>query len=209
MKRIFLSGVLVCLITRFLMSQGFAPPAGAIQAANENFTRFLTNAVTEETKTMVGFDAEDDLSKAVLGNPFRIFRLPADSIRNYNGVSPLRAIVNESDMWYFPIIIDKKIKMMLYVGKKDGNWMRAGLGSAGLSKQMQEITSQWSSSAGFTPMIVQQQNVGAYFYSIPQVDDYNLTETASVLTRTGLGKSSLRLKTLRAAINDLRSRISR
>ena len=209
MKRISLSGVLICVITQLLMSQDFTPPAEAIQAASENFTQFLTNAVTEETKTMVGFDAEDDLSKAVLGNPFRLFRLLADSIRNYNGIAPLRDIVNESDMWYFPIVIDEKIKMMLYVGKKDGKWMRAGLGSAGLSRQMQEITSQWSSSAGFTPMIVQQQNVGAYFYNIPQVDNYNLTETASALTRTGLSESTSQLKTLDAAINDLRSRISR
>ena len=209
MKQCLFTEILTCVITLGVFAQETTPPAEAIRAAHDRFTQFLTRAVTEDTKTLVGFDAGDNLNRAVLGEPFRIYTLSADSIRHYNGTSPLRSIVSETNMWYFPIRIDGKIKMMLYVGKKNGVWMRAGLGSAGLAGKMQEITTQWSHSKGYTPMVVQQYDIGAYLYSIPQVDAYNLTETGHIIAKNGLGKSASSLKTLNATINDLRTRIAR
>jgi hypothetical protein len=208
MKRSLFTGVIAFLIVPGLFAQDVTPPAEAVQAAHEHFIRFLTSAVTQDTKTLVGFGSDDDLTHALVGTPFRIYTLSADSIRNYAGTAPLRSIVTETDMWYFPIIIDSTIKMMMYVGKKDGKWMRAGLGSAGLARHMQEITTQWSPSKGYTPMVVQQYDIGFYLYSIPQVDAYNLTETGSVITKNGLGKSGAFLKTLNATILNLRGRIA-
>jgi hypothetical protein len=195
---------------QFLIAQDFSPPADVINAAHANFVAFLTSAVSEDTKTLAGFDADDDLTKAVPGTPFRMYYLSADSILSYNGNAPVESIVNESDMWYFPIIIDGKIKLMLYVGNKNGRWMRAGLGSAGLARQIQEITRQWPLKDGFTPLIVHQQDVGVYFFSIPQIDNANLTETGSITpSGTSLNKRLTQLKPLRTTIDHLCSRISR
>jgi hypothetical protein len=209
MKKILFLFALSGIVGQALNAQDFTPPAEVINVAYDNFSEFLTSAVTEDTKTMAGFSTGDNLKKAVLGIPFRIFHLSADSIRNYDGKAPLRSIVTETNMWYFPIVIDGTIKVMLYVGKKDGVWMRAGFGSAGLARQIQAITSQWSPSEGFTPIIVQQQNIGAYFYSIPQVNNSNLTETTAIIPKTGLNKRTSQLKPLTTTISSLRSRISR
>jgi hypothetical protein len=154
-------------------------PAEALKAANDGFVKYLTTSVTEDTKTIVGFDAGDDLSKAVLGEPFQLYTLPADSIRNYRGTTKVRSLIQKSEFWYFPILIGGKVKMMLYVGKRKDVWERAGLGSAGLAREMQVLLTQYSPKKGYTPLLVQQRNTGNYLFSVPQVDDDNLTEAFS------------------------------
>jgi hypothetical protein len=209
MKRYFLACVLVSIIVPIVFAQNLTPPDEVIQAANVDFKEYLKNAVTEETKTILGFDSKDDLGKAVLGTPFQIHILTSESINNYVENTPLQSILSRSDMWYFPIVIDNEIKMMLYVGKKNGEWMRAGMGSAGLSRQLQEITTKWSSSDGYTPMLVQQYDVGAYYFNIPQVNNFNLTETGANIMESGLNKRGVQLNTLSETISDLRLRVNR
>jgi hypothetical protein len=190
-------------------AQADIPPAGAVKAAQDNFISYLTSAVPENSKTILGFKARDTLSHAVLGAPFRIYDLPDDSIKNYDKARQLRSIIAETDLWYFPIIIKDSTRMMLYVVRQDSTWKRVGLGSAGLSRHIQEISSRWPASAGYTPVIVQQRHIGAYMYSIPQINAYNLTETSTLAAKASHGTNGDTLQTLDNTINNLKNRISR
>ncbi len=201
--------VLLLTLPGALYAQSTTVPTEVLRAATDNFSQYLTNVVPDDGKTFLGFDAKDNLSKATLGTPFQLYNLSADSIRNYRENAPIRSIITESEMWYFPIMIDNTVKMVLYVGKKDNVWMRAGLGSAGLARHLQDITIRWSPAEGYTPILIRQFDIGAYFFSIPQVDKFNLTETEYSVPKPGLNKRSKQLKTLSATIKDLRSRISR
>ena len=187
-----------------LYAQSAAPP-DVLKAANDGFTTFLMSAVTEDTKTIIGFSANDDLSAAVLGTPFKLYVLPDDSVINYNGKAALHSIVVESDMWYFPIMINDTVKMMLYVGTKGGAWRRAGLGSAGLARELQCLMTQYSPEKGYTPLLVQQRNTGSYFFNIPQVDAYNLTEAFSGPAHADPRRYAA-LKELKTTITELQKR---
>lgn len=201
--------VLLLMFTGALYAQTTTVPSEVIQTATDDFSQYLKNAVPDNVKTLLGFDVNDNLSKATLGTPFQLYNLSADSIRNYKDNTPIRSIITESLMWYFPVMIDNTVKMVMYVGKKDSVWMRAGLGSAGLAKHLQDITTRWSPTKGYTPILIHQFDIGAYLFSIPQVDNFNLTETGFSVPKPGLNKSSPQLKTLSNTIKDLRSRISR
>ncbi|MBN1760165.1 MAG: hypothetical protein JW863_17695 [Chitinispirillaceae bacterium] len=183
-------------------------PEEVVKTAHDYFVSFLTSAVTEETKTIVGFAREDVLSEATLGAPFQLYTLSAEAIRTYDGTSPLESIVAETELWYFPVCIGGNIRVMLYVGKKNGVWMRAGIGSAGLAGQLQEITSLWPGEDGYAPVIVQQPTIGVYMFSIPQIAPFNLTETGTVPAGSSLGKRLVNLNTLGATIENLRGRIA-
>jgi hypothetical protein len=179
MKKLMTMGAWVFIIINGLVAQNEAPPPEVLQVANDHFVAYLTSSVSEDTKTIVGFDASDNLSMALLGAPFRLYTLPADAITHYKAESTLRSMLQETDMWYFPITIGGTVKMMLYVGKRNGIWERAGLGSAGLAREMQNLVVQYSPTKGYTPILVQQRNTGSYLFSIPQINAYNLTEAYS------------------------------
>jgi hypothetical protein len=195
--------------TGALYAQTTTVPSEVIHTATDGFSQYLKNAVPDNVKILLGFDATDNLSKATLGTPFQLYNLSADSIRNYKENTPIHSIITESQMWYFPVMIDNTVKMVMYVGKKDSVWMRAGLGSADLARHLQEITTRWSPVKGYTPILIHQFDIGMYLFSIPQIDNFNLTETDFSVPKPGLKKSSQQLKTLSTTINDLRSRISR
>ena len=201
--------LLVIVPFRPLYAQYPTPPGEVTAAAHDGFIPFLTGAVTEETKNLLGFARDDQLDQAKLGTPFQLYYLTSDAIERYDGASPVESVLSQSDLWYFPIIINDRIKLLLYVGKRNGRWMRAGIGSAGLADNLQEITSRWSAAAGYTPLLVQQSTIGVYLFSIPQVDTHNLTETDAVITGAGLGKKTARLSSLDETINNLRARIPR
>ena len=185
------------------------PPAEVIKAAHDNFIPFLTGAVTEETKQLLGFAPDDRLDRAVLGTPLQLFSLGTGAIEQYNGTAPLESLLTGTDLWYFPILLDERIRLILYVGKENGQWMRAGIGSAGLAVNLQEITAHWNSVDGYTPVLVQQPSIGVYLFSIPQIDAYNLTETDAVPVGGNLGKKKAGLSPLGTTIANLRGRISR
>jgi len=205
MKKLMTMSAWAFVIMNGLFAQNEAPPPEVLKAANDHFIAFLTGSVSEDTKTIVGFDASDDLSKAILGAPFRLYSLPVESITHYKAESTLRSMIQETDMWYFPITIGGTVKMMLYVGKRNGTWERAGLGSAGLAREMQNLAVRYSPTQGYTPILVQQRNTGSYLFSVPQINAYNLTEAYSGSAAADPRRYAT-LKSLSTTVPELRKR---
>jgi hypothetical protein len=104
-------------------------------------------------------------------------------------------------------MIGGTVKMMLYVGQKHGVWERAGLGSAGLAREIQVLLTQYPPKKGYRPLLVQERTTGNYLFSIPLVDDNNLTETFS---GTGAGSANPRryatLKKFNTTMQELKKR---
>lgn len=176
MKYLFSFGTALFALFCNTFAQSDPPSTAMVNTARTGFVSYLTSAVTEETKTIIGFDQNDDLNLAVLGTPLRLYNLPADAVKNYDGSATVSSLIEETDRWYFPIIIAGKIKMMLYVAWRDGAWQRIGLGSAGLAREMQALLTSTSLKKGSAPILIMQMDIGNYLFSIPEIDPYNLTE---------------------------------
>lgn len=201
--------IIACSVS-FISGQKIVVPTDVVSAANNDFKSFLTSTVSEENKTLIGFDKNDNLQNAVLGTPFKIFILTDEAIKNYADGTDLQSVLKETDMWYFPIIIKDSIKMILYVGKRNGVWERAGIGSANLGREMQKITDKWNPGDGYYPCLIVQNTIGNYLFTIPQVNNHNLTEVGEYSNPDALRKSSSDpvLNDVDKAMHALKTRIS-
>ena len=79
--------------------------------------------------------------------------------------------------FYFPVIFNGKIKLILSVDKYK-NSDRYAIGSLGyewLAKELNAIYKKWPGEKGFTPVLYRNPQTRYFSFNIPQKDAANLT----------------------------------
>jgi hypothetical protein len=199
-----LAAVLITINTGFAQPDASErPPADVIQAAHSQLPQFLKRCIPPQAAGMFGLGPDDDLGRASLGQPYRLFSLSPDAISTYSPGATVRSLLDDSGLWYFPIVLSGRIKLILYVGLKDSVWTKVGLGSAGLACELQRLQARWPSDRS-PAILVRQNQLGRYLFSLPQIDEYNLTEIGP---SGRLAKGYATLTTLATCIKSLQTRL--
>ncbi len=154
-------------------------PSEVLTAAKTDFINYLTKRIPNNTKEMIGLSADDNLGEAALGTPIQLHYLSAESITYKRGAKSAQSYLSATTMWYFPIILSGKMKLMLYVDKMNGSWKKVGLGSAGLATELDDFCKQWIDNGKNEVILAQQQNLGVYLFHVPQLGPNNLTVSQS------------------------------
>ena len=111
-----------------------------------------------------------------LGKPFEFYTvIPKGKINT--GVK-CKSILSNRKEYYFPIILDGQIKSILNVYKrvKDSTWVASGIGNEILARELFVIRKQWPNEKGYNPYILEFPTIQKVYFSIPEVDDKNMTE---------------------------------
>lgn len=172
-KIFILACCLVLLIPFCRVAFGETAPPEVVAAAEAGLLPFLKSLPPEELGNF-GFSPADPIDRATPGIPFKVYTITPDALADYQAEDTVSSLLSPTGMWYFPITIDGEMKCILTVAQVDGSWQAVGVGKAALAAQLQEVVNQWPKSRGYDPVLIMVFQAHAYFFAVPQVDDYNL-----------------------------------
>jgi hypothetical protein len=137
---------------------------------------FFLGRISPGSKELYGFASTDDLSAAQLGRPRQMLTITPAAIQKSSSGATVSSILSETSMWFFPIQIESEAKSMLVVDRDRGEWKAVSMGYAGLGHELNELLAQWPESKGFHPQLVAVFQAKQFYFTVPEVDDFNLTK---------------------------------
>jgi hypothetical protein len=150
-------------------------PSEVLQAAAAGLPFFL-GQIPVGSKGLYGFSSQDDLSKARLGGALRMQTITPAALGRSSPSITVSAILSDTTMWFFPILLESASKAMLVVDREGGTWKAVSLGYAGLGHELNELLAQWPESKGFHPQLVAVFQAKQFYFTVPEIDDLNLTK---------------------------------
>jgi hypothetical protein len=162
-------------------------PSEVLEAAETGLPFFL-GQIPAGSKELYGFSADDDLSQAKLGGALRMHAITPDALEKSSSNGTVSSIWSETSMWFFPILLEGESKAMLIVDRDGESWKAVSLGYAGLGHELNEVLARWPESKGFHPQLIAVFQAKRFYFTVPEVDDFNLTEIR--LPQGGFPKST-------------------
>lgn len=119
---------------------------------------------------------DEELRTASLGEPLRKYDITIAALRSFHLGDTVVSILSGTDYWYFPVIINEEIKLILIVGKNppSADWETGAFGYDVLARNLNKIMQQWPQSKGYHPVVIEAEH-GEYFFTVPEKDYSNLT----------------------------------
>jgi hypothetical protein len=150
-------------------------PPEVTKAAQDGLPKYLRGALA--VAKGFGFDKGDSIQHATLGEPFQVFSVVSpDTFQR--GIS-CKSVAKVSKKWFFPVLMRGEAKTVLEVFlRKDGIWEAAGIGGTAIAKSLGAIRARWPLEKGYDPYLIDFPPFHKTYFTVPEVDDYNLTEVA-------------------------------
>ena len=161
----------LCMVmgTTFSLLWAEEVPEG-VRTAAENGFKSLLHKIPEETLTYFNFDTAEELEKSVLGEPFRMYTILPEVILNYGGSDlPVEKMISPTPIWFFPVIVDGKIRTLITVDLVGGEYQAVAVGGSNLSKEWGSVIEKWPPSAGYEHTFVRVFQATADFVLLSRV----------------------------------------
>jgi hypothetical protein len=110
-----------------------------------------------------------------LGEPVQIATLRADAPAMLQTNQSVPDLVGEARGWFFPVLVNGKMRIMLLVDKHGGQWTAVSLGFPRLAREWEKVTRRWPEHAGFHPRVIASYSANRWFFWVPEVNAANLT----------------------------------
>jgi hypothetical protein len=163
-------------------------PREVLEAAETGLPFFL-GQIPPGSKGLYGFASTDDLSAARLGGPLQMHTMTPAAIEKSSSSATVSSVLSDTSMWFFPVLIENESRAMLVVDRDGETWKAVSLGYAGLGHELNELLAQWPESKGFRPQLIAVFQARQFYFTVPQVGDFNLTLLR--VPTGGLSKSSI------------------
>jgi len=150
-----------------------APPE-VLNAASNGWPAFLAS-VSLGNRELYGFTNDTDLARARLGAPFRVYTITPENLASHPAEGKLTPLLSETMLWYFPVLVGDDTRAILVVDRMADGWKAVAIGYAPLALELHRITKQWPASAGYHPRLVAAFPANRYYFTVPEVDDHNLS----------------------------------
>ena len=154
------------------------PSEELIIAAKEGLGDFLNNIPLNDINRF-GFANQEEIKEATLKGPYRIYTIKEEEILSFKESSDLLAVIEYSDLWYFPIIVGKDWRNMLHLKKVDRKWEAIDMGGTKLAADFQELQRTWKENEGYRFAILINYKHNLVFILINKELDYKLFPATS------------------------------
>lgn len=149
-----------------------APPE-AVAAAAAGLAPFL-RLIPDSDLAGYGFAPGDNPGRAALGEPLQLYTITPQVLLACGPEATVSSLLSPTGTWFFPVEIEGVPRNILTVAETDGTWAAVGIGKAALAGELGAVRRQWG-PAGFQPRLVAIFQASAYFFTLPELDDYNFT----------------------------------
>jgi hypothetical protein len=168
----------------FALPPDEAPPE-ALAAARDGLPQFL-QAIPEQDLEHYGFSSARELSRATLGEPFRLYTLDPSDIFECARGSLAAMPERPTNRWLFPVICDARPRTILAVADLDGAWRAIEIGGLSPAPEMRELARQWPPAQGYRLSYIQVYPGGTQFVEVAQDDLIGLVPLESTARVLGL-----------------------
>jgi len=200
MRRLLLI-IAVSLLFFPLAAMAQTVPSEVESAARNGLKSFLDRIPAGE-RPNYGFTANDALDQAYLGDPFRLNMIAPEALLAYKAGDPVAPLLTETDMWYFPVMIQDRIRCVLIVDHLDGAWQAVSLGQAALAKSLGEVRQRWPGALGYSPVLVAVFQARKYLVMVPEEAEGTLTSLSPGQTGLAGGSAANILETLKPDVRE-------
>jgi len=126
-----------------------------------------------------GFASNERVDMAKLGEPIIVYSISLADRKNYEAGQPLKPIMQATNEWIFPVVLNGRTRYMLPV-KRVGTEYVAQPGSRALAMVLEKIEERWPASEGYHPQLVVNPKIANYYFTIPELPEQNLTDTGDM-----------------------------
>lgn len=149
------------------------PPAEAITAAEDGLPKYL-DEINADGPTLYGFTNSKEVKEATLGNPYKVYTISNENIKNFTSNANLLSVLDTSYTWYFTVASGGKDKTLLNVEYSKNTWQVVGIGSARWASDISLIEKKWPRSNGYDKALLLVQQCDSTFIIISKNNKYNL-----------------------------------
>jgi hypothetical protein len=171
-KLILIIAVLFCISP--LAAEAVTGPADVADAAGAGLSSFLGH-IPADSRQEYGFTQTDPLDKAYLGDPYNLHMITPDALFSYSEGVPVASILTVTNQWYFPVMIQDKIRCFLIVDRMDDKWEAVSLGYATLARSMNQVRADWPADKGYSPVLIAVFQAKKYLVMIPEAGEVLLS----------------------------------
>jgi hypothetical protein len=149
------------------------------KAAEPKFDDVMDHAAHE--KTAYGFENEDNLEDAKLGDPLPIYTISEKDATNFSPAQDVESILKPSGHWLVPVTVKGALRTFISVSENSNHEFEAGGASVITARVWKTIASRWPAEKGFHPKLVSFPGIPGYYFTIPELQPQNLTDIVEVL----------------------------
>lgn len=148
-------------------------PQEVRMAAEAGLPHFLS-LVPPDARSDYGFTKNDILAQAYLGEPFNLYTIKPSALLAYQAGDAVPALLTQTNIWYFPVMIQNEVRALLEVSQQDGKWQAVGFGYVNLARQLQGVIQQWPRAKGFHPILIAVFQAKEHLIMVPEENANNL-----------------------------------
>jgi hypothetical protein len=166
MQKLIFGIALFFCFSAFMAHAQTAPPE-VISAAEAGLQPFLSR-ISPEVRESYGFAKSDAFGQVHLGDSFNLYTITPDALLNYSAGSQVSSLLSKTNMWYFLVMVENKVRCILIVDQIDGKWQAVSLGYADLAKALSKVMQRWPKSKGFNPWLITVFQANEYLVMVPE-----------------------------------------
>ncbi|MCX6927469.1 MAG: hypothetical protein NT154_30325 [Verrucomicrobia bacterium] len=188
-RRLLLFGLCSFLALTAGGLEGAGVPAEAAAAASKGLPVFLAK-VPVASKDLYGFPADSDLAQARLGEPLLLHAIRSTNLPTNPANATVSSVMRDTSLWFFPVLLGSETRAMLVVDRQGGEWKAVSFGYAPLAREWDQVSKQWPAAKGFHPQLIAVFRAARHYFTVPEIDDRNLTLIASPQSSSGAAARS-------------------
>ena len=166
--------LLMCGLAAWLTARGEELPPEVSRAAETGMPALLGN-VPDGTLSDYGFGVSAERERARLGEPFHLATIAPRALLAYRPDDNPEALLTDTTLWYFPVLVDGAIRCLLVVDRTAAGWEAVSLGYVPLARALDDLLRARAAAGGARPRLVAVFQAREYLYTVPG-------EAASTLT---------------------------
>ena len=148
----------------------------ATRVANRGYKEFLSKCLTPAGREVHGLTDFENASNATLGEAIEILDLTAENIINFKQGEGVSSLLKTKHSYYFPVIFNGRIKLLLRVYKWEGSDYEIGsLGDAFIAGEFAKIKKQYPYSREHKMIYAECYQANACVFSFPELDNQNVS----------------------------------
>jgi|GEM_PF-2445363 len=168
MKKVFLFvpalllTLVVALSAPCLGNAGDAPSEDIKKAARDGIKFHLKDARIDQVGRSMGFESQDDIDTADLGEGFQIYTIDTNKLQDESIPQNFQTLVTSKNQWEFLVVASGKAKALLTVYSLAGEWKTGAVRSSELVKEMSGFLAAWPASAGYQYRFIRVYPISDY-----------------------------------------------
>jgi hypothetical protein len=111
-------------------------PSSTSQAAAEAGLTTLRALVSQDNYAEMGFSSMEQVQRAQLGEPLRIYRVALDALTAFKEGSNVDSLAVDGRKSIYPVTVDQTVVSSLSVTQREDGWRATDFGNAALAKAL-------------------------------------------------------------------------